>query len=92
MKLLHYDSEQFKKRFISMSDQELMASYADVCNRIDEANDMYSSGQCSEDEFFAFLDDALLLQDYVGRYLAGLYIQEHGYSYTDEGKFLPCST
>ena len=75
-----------------MSDKELITEYANVCNRIKEVENLHDSGECSFDDLASFLEDASMVQNYVGCYLAGLFIQEHGYIYTSNDKWFPCGT
>lgn len=95
MKFQNYDFEQFRIRFQSMSDAEVLAEYANVSNRIWEADASYTSEKMSCKDFFASLDEALMVQDYLANYIAGLYLQEHGYSFESNEsctRFLPCGT
>ena len=87
-----YDFEQFRKRFIEMSDKVLITEYANVCNHIWEVEGLHESGKLSFDDLCAFLEDAQMVKDYIGNYLAGLYIQDHGYIYASDDKWFPCST
>ena len=92
MVIQSYDFDQFRKRFVAMSDKDLITEYANVCNRIKEVEDLYESGKCSFDDLGSFLEDAAMVRDYVGCYLAGLYIQDHGYIYTSGDRWFPCGT
>lgn len=92
MKLSHYDFEELKIRFPLMSESGVLQEYVAICNSIKEASDSYGSGELSWDDFSSFLDDTLSAQDYLSGYLAGLYLQEHGYDYADDGRWIPCGT
>ena len=87
-----YNFKQFRTRFMSMSDSELVTEYTNVCNRVQEFENLYESGRCSFDELSGFLEEALLVKDYIGNYLAGLYIQDHGYIYASNSMWFPCGT
>lgn len=92
MKLSYYDFEKLKTRFPFMSDLEVVREYVGICNSIKELSDAYGSGSLSWNDFSSSLDDVLVAQDYLAGYLAGLYLQEHVYDYTDDGRWLPCGT
>lgn len=87
-----YNFEQFRMRFMSMSDSELVTEYVNVCNRVRDFENLYESGKCSFDEFSNFLEDAVMVRDYIGLYLAGLFIQDHGYIYTSDSMWVPYGT
>ncbi len=87
-----YNFKQFRTRFMSMSDSELVTEYANVCNRISEFENLYESGKCSFDDLSNFLEEAAMVKDYIGNYLAGLYIQDHGFIFSSDGMFFPCGT
>lgn len=75
-----------------MSDSEVLQEYMGICNSIQEANDVYGSGSLSWEDFSAFLESILEAKDYLAGYLAHLYLEMQGYSYSDDGKWLPCGT
>lgn len=92
MKLQDYDFDQLKTRFSSMSDSEVLQEYADICNSMHDANDAYGSGDLSWEDFSHFLETISEAKLYLAGFLAYLYMQEHGYSFSDDGRWLPCGT
>lgn len=92
MKLSDYDFDKLKTRFPSMSDSEVLQEYVSVSNSIWEASVSYGSGSLDWDSFSSLLTGFLEARDYLAGYLAGLYLEAQGYSFSDDGRWLPCGT
>ena len=69
-----YDFEELKRRFETMSNQDIMQEYAELTLRRNELMkwDVF-------DEFLKLIEDVDNARDYLGHYIAMLYCGMNGY-------------